>query len=162
MFVTHLFEPVFNHESRVLILGTMPSPKSRELGFYYGHPRNRFWPVMADIFKEPYPETTQEKIAFCHRNHVAVWDVLKSCEISGADDNSIKNPVPNDMNEILSQAPIQAVFATGTKASTLYQKYCYPLTGIPIIKLPSTSPANARSSVQALTERWRAALAPWL
>ena len=162
MFVTHLFEPVFNHESRVLILGTMPSPKSRELGFYYGHPRNRFWPVMADIFKEPYPETTQEKIAFCHRNHVAVWDVLKSCEISGADDNSIKNPVPNDMNEILSQAPIQAVFATGTKASTLYQKYCYPLTGIPIIKLPSTSPANARSSVQTLTERWRAALAPWL
>ena len=154
MFVTHLFEPVFNHESRVLILGTMPSPKSRELGFYYGHPRNRFWHVMADIFKEPYPETTQEKIAFCHRNHVAVWDVLKSCEISGADDNSIKNPVPNDMNEILSQAPIQAVFATGTKASTLYQKYCYPLTGIPIITLPSTSPANCGTSYEKLREAY--------
>ena len=89
---------------------------------------------------------------------MAVWDVLKSCEISGADDNSIKNPVPNDMNEILSQAPIQAVFATGTKASTLYQKYCYPLTGIPIIKLPSTSPANCGTSYEKLREAYLAIL----
>ena len=150
MFLTNLFEPVFDNESRILILGTMPSPKSRELGFYYGHPRNRFWPVMADVLGEVYPETTEDKIAFCRRNHIAVWDVLKSCEITGADDNSIKNPVPNDMNEILAHAPIKAIFATGTQASTRYQKDCYPRTGIPIIKLPSTSPANCGTSYEKL------------
>lgn len=154
MFVTHLFEPVFNEESRILILGTMPSPKSRELGFYYGHPRNRFWPVMADVMGEVYPATIEEKIAFCHRNRIAVWDVLKSCEISGADDNSIKNPVANDMNEILAHAPVQAIFATGTKASTLYQKYCFPHTGTPVIRLPSTSPANCGTSYEKLREAY--------
>lgn len=156
MFVTHLFDPVFDKESRVLILGTMPSPKSRELGFYYGHPRNRFWPVMADVMGEGYPETTEDKISFCHRNRIAVWDVLKSCEISGADDNSIRNPVANDMDEILKKAPIQAIFGTGTKASVLYQKYCFPQTGIPIIKLPSTSPANCGTSYEKLLEAYKA------
>lgn len=154
MFVTHLFEPVFDKYSRVLILGTMPSPKSRELGFYYGHPQNRFWPVMADVLGEEYPESIEDKISFCLRNHVAVWDVLKSCEISGADDNSIKNPIANDMNEILGLAPIKAIFATGTKAGTLYQKYCFPHTGIPIIKLPSTSPANCGTSYEKLREAY--------
>lgn len=156
MFVTHTFEPVFDRQSRILILGTMPSPKSRELGFYYGHPRNRFWPVIADIMGEMYPESIEDKIAFCHRNHIAVWDVLKSCEIKGADDNSIKDPVANDMNEILSQAPIAAIFTTGTKAFTLYQKHCFPLTGIPAVKLPSTSPANCGTSYETLKEAYSA------
>lgn len=154
MFVTHIFQPVFDENSRVLILGTMPSPKSRELGFYYGHPRNRFWPVMADIFEEEYPQTPDEKIAFCHRNRIAVWDVLKSCEITGADDNSIRNPIPNDMNIILKAAPVKAVFGTGSKACALYQKYCLPDTGVPIIRLPSTSPANCGTSYESLRKAY--------
>lgn len=150
MLVTHLFEPVFNTASQVLILGTMPSPKSRELGFYYAHPRNRFWPVIADILGEPKPETVNDKISLCHRNKIAVWDVLKSCEIHGADDNSIKHPIPNDIFVILNHAPVTAIFTTGTKACTLYQKHCYPTIGIPAIKLPSTSPANCKASYEEL------------
>lgn len=154
MIVTHTFEPVFNQDSKILILGTMPSPKSRELGFYYGHPRNRFWPVMADIFQVPYPVSIDDKIAFCHAHKVAVWDVLASCDIRGADDNSIKNPIANDMHLILNHAPIRAVFTTGGKAFALYQKYCYPLTGMQAIQLPSTSPANCRTGYETLKEAY--------
>lgn len=155
MNVTHTFEPVFDKESRVLILGTMPSPKSREQGFYYGHPRNRFWPVIAEVLGAPLPTTTEEKIAFCLHWRLAVWDVLASCEIRGADDSSIRHPVPNDMSRILAHAPIQAVFTTGTKAFSLYQKYCYPKTQMPAIALPSTSPANCRMSFEQLRESYQ-------
>lgn len=152
--VTHTFAPVYDKYSRVLMLGTMPSPKSREVGFYYGHPRNRFWQVMSDICGEECPKSIEEKITFAHRNHIAVWDVLAGCEIRGAEDNSIRNPVPNDMRKIFDHADIRGVFATGTKAWQLYQRYCYPATGIKIHRLPSTSPANCRMSYEELKQAY--------
>lgn len=154
-YVTHDFKPVFDQYSRVLLLGTMPSPKSRETGFYYGHPRNRFWKVVADVCGEETPETIEEKKAFALRNHIAVWDVLAGCDICGADDSSIRNPQPNDMNVVLQAADIQAVFATGTKAYQLYKKYCYPQTGVEAVKLPSTSPANCGMSYEELLAAYR-------
>ena len=152
--VTHEFKPIYNKESKVLMLGTMPSPKSREVGFYYGHPRNRFWKVLSDVCGEEVPETKKDKITFALRTHIAVWDVLAGCEIRGADDSSIRNPKPNDMNLILKEAPIQAIFATGQKAAQLYRRYCYKDTGIEIICLPSTSPANCRVSYEELYEAY--------
>jgi len=152
--VTHDFEPIFNKDSRILMLGTMPSPKSREVGFYYGHPRNRFWKVVSDVCGESLPETKEEKIAFALRNKIAVWDVLAGCEIKGAEDASIRNPVANDMNLILKNADIRAVFATGQKAAQLYKKYCKPQTGMEIITLPSTSPANCSVSYEKLFEAY--------
>ena len=122
--VTHEFDAFFDRDSRVLILGTIPSPKSREQGFYYGHPQNRFWKVLADVLDEDFPETVAERKAFLTRNHIALWDVLASCEIRGASDMSIRNAEPNDMNRILKTADIQAIFATGAKAAELYKKLC--------------------------------------
>ena len=153
--ITHAFAPVFDSESRILILGTMPSPKSRELGFYYSHPRNRFWPVMANIFGEEIPKTPEDKKAFCLRHKIALWDVLRECDIEGASDSSIKNAVPNDISVILNRADIKAVFATGTTAAKLYKKFIEPKTGIPAVALPSTSPANAKISLDALAEEYR-------
>lgn len=152
--VFHQFEPVFDGNSRILILGTMPSPKSREQGFYYGHPRNRFWRVIADILEEPLPETIEEKKSLVLRYGIAVWDVLASCEICGADDGSIRNPVPNDMKRIMQNAPVQAVFTTGTKAAALYKRYCLAQTGMPAVHLPSTSPANCSMSYEVLLENY--------
>ena len=152
--VTHEFEPVFDEHSTVLILGTMPSPKSREQGFYYGHPRNRFWSVLAEVLEEPQPSTIEEKKRMLLSHGIAVWDVLKSCEICGADDGSIRNPVPNDMQRILSQARIRAVFTTGGKAAALYKKYCLPATGIPAAALPSTSPANCGMSYKTILDSY--------
>jgi len=150
MKVTHDFAPVFNEESRILMLGTMPSPKSRETGFYYGHPRNRFWKVVSDVCGEELPVAREDKIAFALRNKIAVWDVLAGCEIEGADDSSIRNPVPNDMSRILEYADIQAIFTTGTKAAQLYKRYCYQKTGMEAYALPSTSPANCRMTYEEL------------
>ena len=153
--ITHAFDPVFDSESRILVLGTMPSPKSRELGFYYSHPRNRFWPVLAEIFGEEIPKTPEEKRDFCLRHKIALWDVLKECEIEGASDSSIKNAVPNDISIILNSADIKAVFATGTTAAKLYKKFIEPETKIPAIALPSTSPANAKVKFEELREEYR-------
>ncbi len=153
--ITHAFEPVFDSESRVLILGTMPSPKSRELGFYYSHPRNRFWPVLAEIFGEEIPKTPEEKADFCLRHKIALWDVLKECDIEGASDSSIKNAVPNDMSKIFEKADIKAVFTTGTTAAKLYKKFIEPEIGISAIALPSTSPANAKMSFDALLKEYK-------
>lgn len=153
-YITHNFQPIFDENSRILMLGTMPSPKSRESGFYYGHPRNRFWKVISDVCKEPQPQTKEDKIVFALKNKIAVWDVLAGCEIKGADDSSIRNPVPNDLDIVLKNAPIQAVFATGTKAAQLYKKYCLPKTGIEAVALPSTSPANCRVSYSELYEAY--------
>ena len=150
MKVTHDFAPVFNEESRILMLGTMPSPKSRETGFYYGHPRNRFWKVVSDVCGEKLPVAREDKIAFALRNKIAVWDVLAGCEIEGADDSSIRNPVPNDMSRILEYADIRAIFTTGTKAAQLYKRNCYPKTGMEAYALPSTSPANCRMTYEEL------------
>ena len=156
--ITHAFDPVFDFESRILILGTMPSPKSRELGFYYSHPRNRFWPVLAKIFGEEIPKTPEEKKNFCLRNKIALWDVLKECDIEGASDSSIKNAVPNDISVILNSAKIKAIFTTGATASKLYKEFIEPETKIPAIALPSTSPANAKIKFEELVEEYKIVL----
>lgn len=160
--VIHEIEPVYDKNSRVLLLGTMPSPKSRETGFFYGHPQNRFWKVLAILFDEPTPETVEEKRDLCLRHHIALWDIVESCDIEGASDASIKNAKPNDLARILNAAPIQAVFTTGTKAGQLYKKLCEPVTSIPCTVLPSTSPANSRVSLPELCTAYKQALSPYL
>lgn len=152
--VTHEFDAFFDKDSRVLILGTIPSPKSREQGFYYGHPQNRFWKVLADVLGEEFPQTVEERKRFLKRNHIALWDVLKSCEIKGASDVSIRNARPNDMNRILQAADIRAIFATGAKAAQLYKKLCFPECGVEAVRLPSTSPANCGCSYENLREAY--------
>lgn len=160
--VDHAIDPVFDERSRVLMLGTMPSPASREAGFFYGHPQNRFWRVLAAIFDEPVPETIEDKHDLLLRRRIALWDVLASCDIEGASDASIRNARPNDLSRIFDAADIQAVFATGTKAGQLFAKYCEADCGMPCVTLPSTSPANAKMRLEDLTEAYRAALAPHL
>lgn len=152
--VTHEFDAFFDKDSRVLILGTIPSPKSREQGFYYGHPQNRFWKVLADVLDEEFPQTVEERKGFLKRNHIALWDVLESCEIKGASDVSIRNARPNDMNRILQTADIRAIFATGAKAAQLYKKLCFPECGVEAVRLPSTSPANCGCSYETLREAY--------
>jgi len=143
-YIEHPLPPVFDENSRVLILGTMPSPKSREYGFYYSHPRNRFWRILAELYSSPLPETNQEKTALLLRHGIALWDVLKSCRIRGADDGSIRDPVPNDIEGLLKKTGIRNVFTTGSKAASLYRRLCLPKTGLAAFALPSTSPANCR------------------
>jgi hypoxanthine-DNA glycosylase len=147
--ITHPFGPVYNAQSKILILGTMASPKSREYGFFYGHPQNSFWRVLASIFDVKTSASTsfesiEAKKIFLLENKIAVWDVLHSCEIIGADDSSIKNPVANDFSEILAGADIKNIFTTGKTATKLYTQYCYKDTQIPAVYLPSTSPANRK------------------
>ncbi len=157
--VLHPLEPVADAGSRVLLLGTMPSPKSREAGFYYAHPQNRFWRVLAALWGEETPAGTQECLAFARRHHIALWDVLRACSIEGADDGSIRQPEINDLRRVLDRADIRAIFTTGTKAAALYRRYCLPVTGRPAIPLPSTSPANCRATLDDLTQAYRAILA---
>lgn len=160
--VTHEIQPVFDSRSRVLLLGTMPSPASREQGFYYGHPQNRFWRVIAAIFDELAPRTIEEKRDMLLRHHVALWDVLASCEIEGASDASIRDAQPNDLARIFDAADIRAVFATGTKAGELYRKLIEPTLGVPCTTLPSTSPANAKMKLADLVGAYGKALLPLL
>lgn len=160
--VTHEIQPVFDNRSRVLLLGTMPSPASREQGFYYGHPQNRFWRVLAAIFNEPTPRTIEEKRDMLLRHHIALWDVLASCEIEGASDASIRDAQPNDLARIFDAADIRAVFATGTKAGELYRKLVEPTLGVPCTTLPSTSPANAKMKLDDLADAYGKALLPLL
>lgn len=160
--VTHEIQPVFDSRSRVLLLGTMPSPASREQGFYYGHPQNRFWRVIAAIFDEPAPRAIEEKRDMLLRHHIALWDVLASCEIEGASDASIRDAQPNDLARIFDAADIRAVFATGTKAGELYRKLIEPTLGVPCTTLPSTSPANAKMKLADLVDAYGKALLPLL
>ncbi len=152
--ITHTFRPIFDKRSEILILGTFPSVKSRENHFYYGNPQNRFWKVLAALTGDEEPRTILEKRAFLLRNHIAVWDVIAECEIAGSSDSSIRNVTPNDMSVILDHAPIRAIFANGATAYKLYMQYCFPQTEREIIKLPSTSPANAAWNLARLTEEW--------
>ena len=147
------FAPVYDDHSRALILGTWPSPKSREMAFYYGHPQNRFWPLLAVLTGEPLParEDIAAKKQLLLRHGLALWDTLESCTITGASDASIRDVVPNDIAGLLRKAPIRAVFCNG---ATAY--------GIPAVRLPSTSPANAACSPARLEELWGAALADWI
>ena len=158
-YIEHTLEPVYDSQSKILILGTMPSPKSREYGFYYSHPQNRFWRVMAALFHERLPESNAEKTEFLLKNRIALWDVLKSCSIDGADDGSIRDPVPNDFSVLLRRADIRRIYTTGAKATSLYRRLCLPVTKRPSVYLPSTSPANCRHyTLQTLTDRYRVIL----
>lgn len=152
---SHPFEPVYDKNSRILILGSFPSVKSRENLFYYGNPQNRFWRVMSEIYNDDLPDTNEEKKRFLLKHNVALWDVVKSCEIKASSDSSIKNVKPNDINIIVSASKIDAVFANGKTAQILYEKYIKSKTGKEIILLPSTSPANAAYSKERLVECWK-------
>ena len=159
MFATHAFKPVFDSNSKILILGTMPSPQSIKYGFYYSHPQNRFWPLMATIFDEPLPTTPSEKKALALRHNIALWDVLASCEIEGASDSSIRHPVPNDISLILDSAPIINIFTTGKAAFNLYNRLIAPKIRRDATYLPSTSPANqALFPWETLLRTWRGEL----
>ncbi len=151
----HTFEPVFDADSRILILGSFPSVKSRENNFFYGHPQNRFWKVMANVLGWKVPVTTEEKKEMLLSNHVAVWDVIASCSIQGSSDTSIKDVVVNDFSRILDHSKVERIYVNGGKAYELYVKYTEKATGIKAIKLPSTSPANAAWSLERLTDAWR-------
>ena len=148
MIVTHTLPPFYDKDSRVLILGSMPSVKSRELGFYYAHPRNRFFKTLSKVFNEKELETYDEKVAFLKKHHIALYDVIERCEIKASSDTSIKNPVPTDLTPILETGNIKAIFTTGKKSNDLYKKYLYEKTKIEAIPLPSTSPANNRKGIE--------------
>ena len=153
--LTHPISPVFDERSRVLILGSFPSVKSREQGFFYGHPQNRFWRVTAAVFDDVVPMTVPERRDFLLRHGIALWDVIAACEIVGSSDASIRNARVNDLSEILNGAPIERIFVNGKTAQRLYRRYAEPLTGRAAICLPSTSPANAAWSLERLIEAWR-------
>lgn len=153
--VFHEIEPIFNQNSKILILGSFPSVKSREANFFYHHPQNRFWKVLAQIFCCDIPQTIEEKKLFLLTNQIAVWDVIASCEIKGSSDSSIKHVVPNDLTRILSVANIEQIYTNGGTAFQLYEKHCKSQTNMPAVKLPSTSPANAAYSLEKLTEIWK-------
>ena len=153
--VTQEFAPVCDADCRVLILGTAPSKKSREVGFYYGHPQNRFWKVLAAVTGDVLPTTIEEKKAFLLRNHIAVWDVIKSCSIIGSSDSSIKDVVPNDIAGLLKKTKIRIIAGNGNKACELYEKYCQEHTKAEIRRMPSTSPANAAWDFDRLCASYR-------
>ena len=154
MRVSHEFGPYINKDSRVLILGSIPSLKSREYGFYYMHKQNRFWKVISDIFDDEFPDSLSDKKEFLRKNKIALWDVLESCDIEGSSDSSIKNPKVNDIKSLILGTDIKYIFVTGKKALDLYNKYCFKSVGIEAIYLPSTSGANARLSFNDLKEKY--------
>ena len=156
--IVHSFEPVYDKDSEILILGTLPSVKSRENNFYYGHKQNRFWKVLAILLKEPVPDTIEEKKAMLLAHRVALWDVIQSCDIKGSSDSSIKNVQPTDIGMILEKTNVTQIYANGNKAGQLYKRYQFPVTGIEATVLPSTSPANAAWSLARLCEAWKTIL----
>ncbi len=156
--IVHSFEPVYDKDSEILILGTLPSVKSRENNFYYGHKQNRFWKVLAILLKEPVPDTIEEKKTMLLAHRIALWDVIQSCDIKGSSDSSIKNVQPTDIGMILEKTNVTQIYANGNKAGQLYKRYQFPVTGIEATVLPSTSPANAAWSFDRLCEAWRVIL----
>ena len=156
--IQHPIPPVWNQQSELLILGSFPSVKSREVGFFYGHPQNRFWKVLAGVYSQPLPCSIEEKLDFLLRNHIALWDVIASCTITGSSDSSIRDVVPTDLQGILSGAPIRRIYTNGKKADALYRKYQLQQTQLSAICLPSTSPANARWRLDAQIAEWRCIL----
>lgn len=158
-FVRHEIAPVYDQNSRILILGSFPSVKSRENKFFYGHPQNRFWKVLAGLLEEPLPTSVRAKKALLLSHHIAVWDVVDSCEITGSSDSSIRNVTPSDLTRITAAAPIRHIYTNGGTADQLYRKYCFPMTQMTATRLPSTSPANAAWSLERLLEEWKQILA---
>ena len=152
--VVHTFGPLYNEDSGILILGSIPSPASREVGFYYGHPRNRFWQMLADLYGMPLPESIEEKKALVLSHGLALWDVIEECDIIGASDSSVKNALPTDILSLLGKTQIQTILCNGALSKKIYDQYQLPRTGIPAQKMPSTSPANAAWSLERLKEEW--------
>ena len=159
-FICHPIAPVFDENSKILILGSFPSVKSREAAFFYGHPQNRFWKVVSAVLGESCPVTIDEKKQMLLQNRIALWDVIASCRIEGSSDSSIRDAVPTDLQAILNTAGIRAVFCNGQTAFRLYERYQETQAGIPATALPSTSPANAAYGVARLIEHWKAILPP--
>jgi hypoxanthine-DNA glycosylase len=153
-FITHPIPPVYDKDSRILILGSFPSVKSREAMFFYGHPRNRFWQVVASVFGEDVPMTVPDRKAFLLRNHIAAWDVIASCRIKGSSDASITDVTPNDLRPILETARIGRIYVNGKTAEKMFLRYTEPLIGEKCVCLPSTSPANAAWNIEKLVKAW--------
>lgn len=151
----HPFPPVFDKDCNILILGTFPSVRSRETGFFYGHPQNRFWRVTSAVFGDDVPVTQEDKISFLLKHHIALWDVISSCDIEGSSDSSIKNALPNDISYLLENSHITRIFTNGSAAYKLYERYIEPISNIVAQKLPSTSPANAAWSIEKLISSWQ-------
>lgn len=158
--LTHEFPPFWDKNSRILILGSFPSVKSREQQFYYGHPQNRFWKVLAELRKESLPQSIEEKKEFLRRNHIALWDVIDSCEIIGSSDSSIRNAKVTDLSLILDSCSIRQIYTNGGTAKRLFEKYQRDRYGVEAVGLPSTSPANASCSLERLVQKWRCILEP--
>ena len=153
--IVHPIPPFYDADSKILILGSFPSVKSRQQMFFYGHPQNRFWKVMAAVFSDEIPQTISEKKRFLAKNHIALWDVIGSCEIKGSSDASISNVIPNDLTGILTDANIRSIIVNGKTADKYYRKFIRPAIGREAVCLPSTSPANAAWSVDRLVEEWK-------
>lgn len=153
--VLHPITPIYDENSKILILGSFPSVKSREENFYYGHPQNRFWKVLSAVFEDTVPLTVDEKRRFLLRHGIALWDVIQSCEIEGSADSSIRNVTPNDISVILQHADIQRIFLNGKATEKYYTKYLKNKVPVKAFTLPSTSPANAAWSPERLTEAWK-------
>ena len=153
--IVHPIPPYFDAESEILILGSFPSVKSREQMFFYGHPQNRYWKVIAAVFDDSVPVTVLEKKAFLAKHRIAMWDVIGSCDIEGSSDSSIKNVSANDLSQILYNSKVERIFVNGKTAEKYYKKYTEPVTGIKAICLPSTSPANAMCSLEQLISIWK-------
>ena len=152
--IQHPIPALYDEHAEILILGSFPSVKSREANFFYSHPQNRFWRVLAGLFEAPVPQSVEEKTELILSHRIALWDVIHSCEITGSSDSSIRDVVPNDLSPILSAAPIRKIYTNGKTAGRLYRRYLEPQTGRTAICLPSTSPANASWSLERLTEAW--------
>jgi len=150
----HTIKPIVDSSSKILIVGTFPSVKSREANFYYHNPQNRFWKVISSLVGEPIPTSIEAKTEMLLKHHIAVWDVIYSCDITGSSDNSIQNVVPNDIRKLLQETNIKYIYANGNKADGLYMRYCFANTGIATKKLPSTSPANATYTLDRLIDCW--------
>lgn len=153
--VNHTFDAYYNNDSEILILGSMPSVKSREIGFYYMHPQNRFWKVLELVYNEKIGDTINEKKFFLKSHKIALWDVIESCDINGSSDSSIKNIKVNDIKNLINKTNIHSIYTTGKKSYELYNKYCLKDTGREAISLYSTSPANCRISLEKLVENYQ-------
>ena len=154
----HNIPPVYDKNSKILILGSFPSVKSREAQFFYGHPQNRFWKVLSAVLGCECPVTTKEKKAMLLSHNIAVWDVIGSCEITGSSDASIRAVVPNDIAGLVAKTSITHIFTNGATSSNMYKRYCCNRVGIEAVRLPSTSPANASYSLEKLTAEWSSQL----
>jgi len=153
--IVHPIPPLFNAESEVLILGSFPSVKSREAAFFYGHPQNRFWTVIAEIFGAEKPLTIEDKKKLILSNKLALWDVIAQCEIEGSADSTITEVTANDLSIILENSNVKKIFVNGKTAEKYYNKYTYPKTGIKAVCLPSTSPANSAWNIEKLVKKWK-------